>query len=184
MNTIYIDINDFKNIAKTLNLSGNIFIKSSEEFQNSIKFAKCFSSIPGYKKKIFVKIYNTVKKWSPQKQGKNTKKSENINTVISPISFKSPIPITPISDMENETNEINEMDEIKETCLDFQRMYNILQTDIIIAINELKFLFHKHNDLDKFTSDIIDAYYINNGENLIGNYNKKRYENEKRIVYT
>eukprot|EP01083_Nonionella_stella_P069475 185208_1 len=53
----FIDITQFRAIASSANINGNTFIKGTQEYKNSIRFAKLFKSIKGYKKKDFTNMY-------------------------------------------------------------------------------------------------------------------------------
>eukprot|EP01083_Nonionella_stella_P269760 912998_1 len=57
----FIDITQFRAIASSANINGNTFIKGTQEYKNSIRFAKLFKSIKGYKKKVFTDLYVYVK---------------------------------------------------------------------------------------------------------------------------
>ncbi len=54
-----------ESIGREYKLTGNVFIKGTDDFKNSTKFAMLFSSINNWEKKKFVKIYTTINKWKP-----------------------------------------------------------------------------------------------------------------------
>eukprot|EP01084_Bolivina_argentea_P199154 340836_1 len=60
-----IDIDEFVKNAMHHKINGKIFLKGKPTFKNSLKFAKMFNKIPGYKKKKFTKIYALIKQWNP-----------------------------------------------------------------------------------------------------------------------
>eukprot|EP01084_Bolivina_argentea_P195719 335680_1 len=55
-------------IAADAKLNGNVFVKGTTEFKNSINFAKMFKSITNWDKKQWTKIYKIMNKWKTQKR--------------------------------------------------------------------------------------------------------------------
>eukprot|EP01084_Bolivina_argentea_P258583 436004_1 len=82
------NLEEIENIVKQHQLTGNMFIKGTNEFRNSTKFAYLFKSSSGYKKKKWTKIYVKIKKCLITD---NISKTPAINE---PFSSKSENPIS------------------------------------------------------------------------------------------
>eukprot|EP01083_Nonionella_stella_P200713 734786_1 len=55
-----IDIFEFGATAMNANITGHTFIKGTPQYKNSLRFAKIFKSVKGYKKKDFTNIYTKI----------------------------------------------------------------------------------------------------------------------------
>eukprot|EP01084_Bolivina_argentea_P107829 192761_1 len=76
---VTIDCDKVEDIARNANLTGNIFIKTSSEFKNSVTFAQIFASIDNWKRKQWSKIYAKIRKWQITK---NTMQLSNKSIVM------------------------------------------------------------------------------------------------------
>eukprot|EP01084_Bolivina_argentea_P077118 139817_1 len=59
-----INQDEFKQQSISTNISGTIFMKGTSTYKNSLKFAKIFKSVIGFKKKEVANIYNLIKEWN------------------------------------------------------------------------------------------------------------------------
>eukprot|EP01083_Nonionella_stella_P280424 954031_1 len=55
---------EIETIASDKHLTGKIYVKGSDEFMNSRKFAALFKSIPNWNKKRWAKVYLNINKWT------------------------------------------------------------------------------------------------------------------------
>eukprot|EP01084_Bolivina_argentea_P077005 139602_1 len=62
-----VDEDQVRKIAQNANLNSKIFIKGTNDFKNSLQFAKIFKSINMWEKKKWTKIYITMNKWKTTK---------------------------------------------------------------------------------------------------------------------
>eukprot|EP01084_Bolivina_argentea_P276280 471397_1 len=60
-----IDPEDIETIAKQHALTGNIFVKGTQEFKNSTQFGLLFKNTKHYNKKMWAKIYRQMNQWKP-----------------------------------------------------------------------------------------------------------------------
>eukprot|EP01084_Bolivina_argentea_P118223 209803_1 len=69
-------------IANDLKITGNIMVKTSLEFKNSKQFANIFSSIHGFQRKVFAKVYMNINKWQVGKHNYGNYTGKSANTSI------------------------------------------------------------------------------------------------------
>eukprot|EP01084_Bolivina_argentea_P215526 365916_1 len=160
-----INTKEIEHIAMKENLNGKIFVKGTNDFTNSTKFATMFKSIHNYNKKKLTNIYRTINKWKP--------KTYQITPSTALDEIKSPQQQEMINCVEEDLEHMSDTDLLNLFC-------TITKADKLVTE---PFLIESNWIID----DAINKYYALSGDvkKLSTKYENHIYDkpNEDALIY-